>query len=61
MASRRLPPGQKAIKKLPVLHEGSIPEFDPQKWDFRVWGLVEKPLRFTYDEVRAPAHQRGGG
>jgi DMSO/TMAO reductase YedYZ molybdopterin-dependent catalytic subunit len=44
----RLPPGQSLTLKWPVLHYGSVPRFDPAKWDFRVWGLVEKPLRFSW-------------
>src|SRR5579864_9737023 len=46
----RLPPGQSLTLKWPVLHYGSVPKFDPAKWDFRVWGLVDQPLRFTWDE-----------
>jgi DMSO/TMAO reductase YedYZ molybdopterin-dependent catalytic subunit len=46
----RLPPGQSLTLKWPVLHAGSVPQFDPQTWDFRVAGLVEKPLRLTWDE-----------
>jgi DMSO/TMAO reductase YedYZ molybdopterin-dependent catalytic subunit len=46
----RLPPGQSLTLKWPVLHYGSVPKFDPAKWDFRVWGEVENPLRLTWDE-----------
>jgi DMSO/TMAO reductase YedYZ molybdopterin-dependent catalytic subunit len=46
----RLPPGQSLTLKWPVLHYGSVPRFDPRTWDFRVGGLVEKPLRLTWDE-----------
>jgi len=46
----RLPPGQSLTLKWPVLHYGSVPEFDPATWDFRVWGAVEKPLRLTWNE-----------
>jgi DMSO/TMAO reductase YedYZ molybdopterin-dependent catalytic subunit len=49
----KLPPGQSLTLKWPVLHEGSVPRFDPQTWDFRVTGLVEKPLRLTWDEFTA--------
>src|SRR5215207_9229200 len=37
----RLPPGQYATEKWPVLHYGSVPTFDPARWDFKVSGLVE--------------------
>ena len=46
----RLPPGQSLTLKWPVLHEGTVPRFDPKTWDFRVTGMVEKPLRLTWDE-----------
>src|SRR5438270_2887742 len=47
---RRLPPGQSLTLKWPVLHYGSVPRFDPERWDFRVGGLVEHPLRFDWKE-----------
>lgn len=51
----RLPPGQSLTLKWPVLHEGSVPPFDPETWDFRIGGLVEKPLRLTWDDfMRLP-------
>ena len=46
----RLPPGQSLTQKFPVLHYGAVPPFDPQSWDFRVWGAVESPLRLTWEE-----------
>ncbi|HEV3447050.1 MAG TPA: sulfite oxidase-like oxidoreductase [Gemmataceae bacterium] len=46
----RLPPGQSLTLKWPVLHEGSVPQFNPQTWDFRVFGLVEAPLRLSWQE-----------
>ena len=44
----RLPPGQAATLKWPVLHYGSVPRFDPEKWDFRIAGLVEQPVKLTW-------------
>jgi DMSO/TMAO reductase YedYZ molybdopterin-dependent catalytic subunit len=52
----RLPPGQYVTDKWPVLHYGSVPKFDPATWDFRVWGLVENPLTFSYEEFLALPH-----
>ncbi len=49
----RVPPGQYVTEKWPVLHYGSIPRFDPQTWDFRIFGLVEAPARLSYKEFRA--------
>jgi DMSO/TMAO reductase YedYZ molybdopterin-dependent catalytic subunit len=52
-AEGRLPPGQSATIKWPVLHTGAVPEFDPKPWDFRVGGLVEQPLELSYDAFMA--------
>ena len=46
----RLPPGQSLTLKWPVLQEGIVPRVDLRTWDFRVDGLVEKPLWFTWEE-----------
>jgi DMSO/TMAO reductase YedYZ molybdopterin-dependent catalytic subunit len=46
----RLPPGQSLTLKWPILHVGSVPQFNPKTWDFKVTGLVEEPLRLTWDE-----------
>jgi DMSO/TMAO reductase YedYZ molybdopterin-dependent catalytic subunit len=48
----RLPPGQVLTAKWPVLHNGDVPRFDPRRWDFRVFGLVDRPLQYTYEELR---------
>jgi DMSO/TMAO reductase YedYZ molybdopterin-dependent catalytic subunit len=46
----RLPPNQALTLKWPVLHYGSVPHFDPAKWDLKLFGAVESPLRLTWDE-----------
>jgi DMSO/TMAO reductase YedYZ molybdopterin-dependent catalytic subunit len=46
----RLPPGQSLTLKWPVLHYGSVPVFDPARWDFRIYGLVEQPAKLTWRE-----------
>jgi DMSO/TMAO reductase YedYZ molybdopterin-dependent catalytic subunit len=48
--SGRVPPGQVLTQKFPVLHYGPIPRVDLTKWDFRVWGKVEQPVTWTWDE-----------
>lgn len=50
LAEGRLPPGQAATLKWPVLQYGSVPAFDPVRWDFRISGLVEQPARLTWEE-----------
>ncbi len=49
-SENRLPPGQSLTLKFPVLHYGPVPAFDPATWDFRIWGEVEKDVRWTWDE-----------
>ena len=51
--SNRLPPGQSLTQKFPVLTYGPNPKFDPKTWDLRVFGEVEKPMRWTWDEYLA--------
>ena len=48
----RLPPGQYLTEKWPVLHYAGVPRVDLTSWDFRIDGLVEQPLRLTYDELQ---------
>lgn len=50
---QRLPPGQFLTQRWPVLHYGSVPPFDPATWDFRVFGLVARELRFSWEEFLA--------
>src|ERR1700687_146066 len=49
----RVPPGQYLTEKWPVLHYGPVPTFNPKAWDFRVYGSVERELRWTWDEFAA--------
>ena len=51
----RIPPGQTltAPDRWPLLHFGPVPKTDLATWDFQVFGLVEQPLKLTYDEIRA--------
>jgi DMSO/TMAO reductase YedYZ molybdopterin-dependent catalytic subunit len=49
----RLPPGQYLTEKWPVLHYGSVPRVDLANWDFQIGGLVEQPVRLTYQELMA--------
>ncbi len=51
--ANRVPPGQHVATRWPVLHHGEVPPFDPATWDFRVFGLVEEPLRLGWEEFLA--------
>jgi DMSO/TMAO reductase YedYZ molybdopterin-dependent catalytic subunit len=56
---KRLPPGQVLVDKFPVLSYGPTPRFNPQKWDFRIFGMVEQELRLSYQEFRTlPANRQ---
>jgi len=46
----RVPPNQRVTSHFPVLHYGGVPRFDPKMWDFRVEGLVQNPVRLSYEE-----------
>ena len=50
---RRTPPGQTLTDKFPILTYGPTPTFDPGTWDFRMWGLVENEVRWSYSEFMA--------
>jgi len=47
----RVPPGQFLTEKFPVLHYGSVPVYASlDNWDLRIFGLVEAPLRFNWEQ-----------
>jgi DMSO/TMAO reductase YedYZ molybdopterin-dependent catalytic subunit len=49
----RVPPGQTLTDKWPVLTYGRTPRFDPKRWTFRCFGLVEHEQTWTWEEFRA--------
>jgi len=51
--ARRTPPGQVLTTKWPVLTYGLTPRFDPKKWSFRCFGLVEREVSWTWEEFLA--------
>jgi len=54
----RVPPGQYVTEKFPVLHYGSVPRVDLARWDLVVRGLVDNPLRLTWEEFRRLPRKR---
>ncbi len=46
----RLPPGQSLTLEWAVLHEGTVPLFDPAHWDLRVFGLIRNPINLSWEE-----------
>ena len=57
-AAGRLPPGQSLTEKWPVLHYGTVPQVDLARWDLRVFGRVEVPLRLDWQALRALPQRR---
>jgi len=46
----KLPPGQIATAKFPVLSYDTIPHITLEEWRFRVFGLVEREVVWTWPE-----------
>lgn len=49
---QRIPPGQSRTRKWPVLHYGHVPFISHDKWQLEVTGLVERPLRFNWNQFQ---------
>lgn len=49
----RVPPGQSAVSKWPVLHHGGVPAVDLSTWSFRIFGHVEEERELTFEEFAA--------
>ena len=50
---KRIPPGQSRTRKWPVLHFGSVPSVPQESWTLEIDGLVDRPLKFTWDEYQS--------
>jgi len=50
--SGRLPPGQSVTLDFQVLHYGPTPGFNESAWSFRVFGLVDKEMSWTWKEFQ---------
>lgn len=48
----RVPPGQTRTRKWPVLDAFGTPDVTAETWSLEIGGLVEQPLRFTWNEFR---------
>jgi DMSO/TMAO reductase YedYZ molybdopterin-dependent catalytic subunit len=48
----RLPPGQYLAKRWPVLSAERTPKFNGKDWDVSVDGLVENPIKWTWEEFK---------
>ncbi len=47
---RRIPEGQHETKGFPILDLGVRPAFNPATWRLKVWGEVENPMEWSWDE-----------
>ena len=48
--AQRIPPGQSRTKKWPILDASGPPAVDPAGWNFRLDGLVGKPMAWSWEE-----------
>lgn len=55
--AERLPPGQVLTWKWPVLHYGTVPDVDTERWTFAVTGAVSSPLELTWAELASLPRQ----
>jgi DMSO/TMAO reductase YedYZ molybdopterin-dependent catalytic subunit len=49
-SSNRIPPGQYLTDDFPVLSAGPTPRIDLADWRFRVEGLVDQPVEWTWEQ-----------
>ncbi len=52
----RVPPGQKQVDNFPVLDMGIKPEIPLEKWQLKVFGLVEKEVALDWQAFQALDH-----
>jgi DMSO/TMAO reductase YedYZ molybdopterin-dependent catalytic subunit len=50
--SQRVPPGQSRTKKWPVLDASGSPKIDMERWEMKVWGLVNHPVIWSWSEFQ---------
>lgn len=51
MEGKTLPPGQKLVKDLPVLHYSHIPELDINEYRLIIKGLVQTEAELSYKDI----------
>jgi DMSO/TMAO reductase YedYZ molybdopterin-dependent catalytic subunit len=49
----KTPPNQIATEKFPVLTYGETPDISLSEWRFHVWGEVEEPVEWTWEQFMA--------
>jgi DMSO/TMAO reductase YedYZ molybdopterin-dependent catalytic subunit len=53
LRAQRIPPGQSRTKKWPVLDAYGPPRIDLDKWEFKIFGLVNQPASFRWEQFLA--------
>lgn len=48
----RIPPGQSRTKKWPVLDASGAPAIDADRWQFRLFGLVNREVSWNWEEFQ---------
>ena len=48
---KRLPPGQILTPGWPVLHAGSVPDWNKETWSMKIHGEVENELTLNYEQL----------
>jgi DMSO/TMAO reductase YedYZ molybdopterin-dependent catalytic subunit len=51
--AHRLPPGQVLTDRFPILHEGSVPEYDLNTWSLSFFGELDKETQISYRDLMA--------
>lgn len=51
-----MPPGQYEVKDFPVLSLGPTPRVSKEDWMLEIFGLVEKPMKWNWDEFAKLPH-----
>jgi DMSO/TMAO reductase YedYZ molybdopterin-dependent catalytic subunit len=55
--SERIPPGQHETRGFPVLSAGPTPQISVDEWSFEMAGLVEAPVKWTWEQFNALPQQ----
>ena len=50
--ANRVPPGQSRTRKWPIVDAGGPPRIDLEKWELKLWGLVSKPVHWSWPEFQ---------
>ena len=49
---QRLPPGQVLTERFPILHEGTVPEYELATWSLRLFGKVGRGVELSFADLQ---------